>query len=517
MMKKNIWIGCMLAWIIIAGCIDDRGNYDYRLTDEIWPVKISGLEAMDCQVGDQLNLTPTITGTENMENLKYSWFLYTSGVAMSKEDTLSHEKELNWQISREAGSYNLMFEVRDTVRDLFTKKSVSLKVRTFLSTGWFVLETDGTGTDMDMITPEGTTTENLLTTYNSSGRMEGAPRKILYKMDHRHEVENFDGTVEVVKKDAFILTSEKDIRVYDAQNMALLKKREDCFYEMPTPVNPLNRFVNSTTDDHLNNDGQYYILPAGNVGKFGYPLVGPDGTNNYNVHADGVSASQRAFLWDKTSCSFLYASTGSQMVFLSEASGNETNFGPVSKTDKELIHLMYRASEMINYVSKYKAYALWKDGNGKYTIVDLYFDKATYPIVGEYSLPQGNLLSTADIMVTHQNAPKLFFVANGNELWEHNISSNTDLSIRERKVYTFPGGERIACIRHLYITNKYVDEQMDRLVVLTNSADGWKLYGFEFIGGGSEFDMTVTPEEAMIGKGIGEAGYVMRMDNDRAF
>lgn len=58
---------------------------------------------------------------------------------------------------------------------------------------------------------------------------------------------------------------------------------------------------------------------------------------------------------------------------------------------------------------------------------------------------------------------------------------------------------------------------MDRLVVLTNGADGWKLYGFEFIGGGSEFDMTITPEKAMIGKGIGEAGYVMRMDRDKAY
>ena len=58
---------------------------------------------------------------------------------------------------------------------------------------------------------------------------------------------------------------------------------------------------------------------------------------------------------------------------------------------------------------------------------------------------------------------------------------------------------------------------MYRLVVLTNGANGWYLYGFEFINGGGEFDMTVTPEKAMIGQGEGNARYVMRMDNNKTF
>lgn len=58
---------------------------------------------------------------------------------------------------------------------------------------------------------------------------------------------------------------------------------------------------------------------------------------------------------------------------------------------------------------------------------------------------------------------------------------------------------------------------MNRLVVLTNSASGWKLYGFEFINGGGEFDRSVSPEKAMIGKGLGQARYVMRMDNNNSF
>ena len=101
-------------------------------------------------------------------------------------------------------------------------------------------------------------------------------------------------------------------------------------------------------------------------------------------------------------------------------------------------------------------------------------------------------------------------------MYEHIVNSKTDLESRERVVYTFPAGEEIACIRHI-IAEKNVGEPMNRLVVLTNSVNGWKLYGFEFINGGGEFDMTVLPEEAMIGQGEGNARYVMRMDNNRNF
>lgn len=516
-MKKNIGLTCMLAWMFIAGCIDDRGNYDCQQTSDVWPVVISGLESeYDRVIGDQLKLTATVEGAENMENLKYTWFLHVKGLAFSQEDTLSRGKELDWHIAREAGTYNLVFEVRDTVRDLFTKSTVVLRLSTRFSTGWFVLETDGTGTDMDMITPEGTTSENLLTSFGSS-RLEGNPRKLVYKQDHRHEVENADGTVEIVKRDAFILTSERDIRVYDAETIGLLKDRETCFYEMPTPVNPLNRFVNSITDDQLNNNGQFYMTPAGSVGKFGYPLLGPDGTDNYDAHADGLFGGQVAFLWDKISRSFLYATTASEMSFLNGPTAGTTDFGAVTKTDKELIRMLFRSYEYVNKVGIYYAYVLWKDTDGKYTIADMNFNKATYPIVGVYSLPQGNLITGTEMMEAHQKLPKIFFPANGNELWEHSVSSKTELAERERKVYSFPGGEKIACIRHLYVDSKNVNEPMDRLVVLTNSAEGWKLYGFEFIGGGSEFDMTATPGEALIGKGKGEAGYVMRMDRDKAY
>lgn len=165
-----------------------------------------------------------------------------------------------------------MFEVRDTIRNLFVKKTLNLTVGTAYSTGWFVLEDDGMNTDLDVVMLDGKTTENLMVTYGS-GRMEGKARKVVFKDRHPQEVENVDGTVKKEYKKAFTVISEKDMQVYDAQNMSVLKYRNDCFYEMPTPLNPLNIATESVSDE-VNIDGEILFMSTGNIGKFGYPLMG---------------------------------------------------------------------------------------------------------------------------------------------------------------------------------------------------------------------------------------------------
>ena len=278
-MRKYIGICCLLAMAFIAGCIDDRGNYDYIPSSEVFPVEITGLDTnYDCLVGDILRAKPTVTGVEGEKNLKYTWFVYQRGVAFSKEDTLCHTKDLEWLVDCDVNNYYLMFEVRDTVRNLLVKKTLNLTVGTAYSTGWFVLEDDGANTDLDVVMPDGKTTENLMVTYGS-GRMEGKAKKMVFKDRHPQEVENVDGTVKKEYKKAFSVISEKDMRVYDAQNMSVLKYRNDCFYEMPTPLNPLNIATESVSDE-VNIGGKFYLMSTGNIGKFGYPLMGADGTEN---------------------------------------------------------------------------------------------------------------------------------------------------------------------------------------------------------------------------------------------
>lgn len=514
---KNIVKTIALSTILwLAGCIDDRGNYDYIPVDEVFPVRISGLDTtFDCLVGDIVRVEPIVTGIDGEKDLKYTWFVYQRGVAFSKEDTLCHTKNLEWLVDCDVHSYSLLFEVRDTVRDLFVKKTMNLNVATVYSTGWFVLEDDGTDTDVDFMA-KGRTTEDLMTTFGS-GRMEGKALKIDFKDRHPQEVENVDGTVTKEYKKAFTVISEKDMRVYDAQNMSVLKYRDDCFYEMPANLSPLNVATESSSDE-VNVDGKFYLMSTGNIGKFGYPMMGADGTENYRIFKEGILYSQHCYLWDEISRSFVYAYTGnSRFLLLNEAGDGEADYGQVAHTGCEMKHFCFR-----NYAYKYgsipatwTAYALWQNPEGKHEILDLSFVSTNYPIKGKYSLPVGSALSDAEAVEAHQNETKIFF-SKDNKLYEHLVNSRTNLADRERIVYTFPAGEKISCIRHI-IAEKNVEEKMNRLLVLTNDANGWKLYGFEFINDGGEFDMTVLPQQAIIGQGMGNGRYVMRMDNNKTF
>lgn len=515
-MRKYIGIACLWAMALIAGCIDDRGNYDYLPSSEVFPVKITGLDtSYDCLVGDVIRATPVVTGAENERDLKYTWFTYLQTVAYSAEDTLCYTKDLEWLVDAEVNNYYLMLEVRDTVRDLFVKKTWKLRVSTAYSTGWYVLEDDGTDTDVDLVA-DGKTTENLMTTFGS-GRMEGKAVKMVYKDRHPQEVESVDGKVTKEYKKAFTVISERDMRVYDAQNMAVLKYRDDCFYEMPVPLKPLN-LATETSSDELNVDGKFYLMSTGNVGKFGYPLLGVDGTENYRIFGEGILYSQYCYLWDEVSRSFVRAYTNdSKFSRLNEAKDGEANYGAVSNTGCEMKHFRFRSYKYQNRVATWAAYALWVTEAGKYEILDLAFVTTDYPLKGKYSLPDGSGLPSADALEPHQTETKIFF-SKGNRLYEHLVNSNSDLANRERIVYTFPAGEEIACIRHLNTANsKNLNEPMNRLLVLTNSAEGWKFYGFDFINGGGEFDRNVSPEQALIGKGEGNARYVMRMDNNKTF
>lgn len=515
-MKKYIGICCLLVIAFIAGCIDDRGNYDYIPSSEVFPVKITGLDtSYDCLVGDVIRAKPVVTGIEGEKDLKYTWFVYQRSVAYSVEDTLCHTKDLEWLVDRDVNNYYLLFEVRDTVRDLFVNKRLYLTVSTAYSTGWFVLEDNGTNTDVDMVS-DGKTTENLMTTFGS-GRMNGKAIKIDFKDRHPQEVEHVDGTVTKEYKKAFTVISERDMRVYDVQNMAVLKYKDDCFYEMPTSLNPLDVATEASSDE-VNVGGKFYLMSTGNIGKFGYPMMGADGTENYSIFKEGVLYSQHCYLWDEVSQSFVYAYTGnSKFNLLNEAGDGEANYGTVSNTGCEMKRFKFRSYEYKygSIPATWRAYALWLNREGKHEILDLTFISTNYPIKSKYSLPAGSGLPEAGALEVHQTETKMFF-SKGNQLYEHLVNSNTDLASRERVVYSFPAGEEISCIRHL-VAEKNVGEPMNRLVVLTNSANGWKLYGFEFINGGGEFDMTVLPEKAMIGQGEGNARYVMRMDNNRTF
>lgn len=509
-MKYNL-LGMMFLLVVILGaCIDDQGNYDYRAESEVLPAMISGLEdKFTFQSGTTHELTAIVEGVEGVKNLRYMWYIYGG----DKRDTLGYDKKLDFKVNQESGTYYLWFEVRDTVTDICVDKKIEVTVESFLSTAWLIMKATEGKTDVDAVTADGTLKENLLTS-NRQARLGGNPVKIAYVSQHCHEVEKADGKVEKVTKKVFYLISNQELKVFNAENMELLKTTADCFYEIPAVVRPMECNTDGS-DVQLINDGKYHYLSTSgsNIGKFSNTKIGPDGTVGYDLYEGALPASQSAMMWDKKSHSFLYAYVyNTQLGYFNEQTAGKVDFGPVTAMKAELKQLMFRFKEYSDELRRYVSmgYGIMEE-QGSYYIADIIFDgKNTYPLQGYYKLPADCQIAKSNVLGTHQSSSVIFYACH-DELWIHEVNNLPSASQRERKLFTFTG-ETIACIRHIKKEGDF-----DYLAVLTNTTNGWKLYAFPFIGGGNEFDTSVEADDVLVVNGKGEAGYFMRMYSGRAY
>ena len=365
----------LLVLLALASCIDDKGNYDYLPEEEVLPGSISGLEEnYDVLFGETVHFEAKVEGAENRENIRYMWYLYAYPNERTR-DTLGYGLSLDWHVEQSTGTYYLWFEARDTITDVCVNKRADITIGTPLSDAWLIVETTDGMTDLDAITSGGELMEDLVT--GSTGtRLQGNAIKVVYCQQHSNEIENADGTVDVEKYKVFYLLSENEIQIFNAENMELLKKTEDCFYETPETVHPENCFVN-TRDVCLINAGQYYYFSgmSANVGKFPNAVFGVDGAE-YHLHHEVISAGQQYLLWDKISQSFLWANMSDALYTFDDAPEEGGGYGSPTEMNANLLHLLYRSSvyNWDTYSSTYNAYAIDYDGDGRADVWDSFDD-----------------------------------------------------------------------------------------------------------------------------------------------
>ena len=490
----------------LASCIEDKGNYDYLSEEDVLPGKISGLEDnYSVLFGETVHFETKVEGAENKENIRYMWYLYAYPNERTR-DTLGYGLSLDWHVEQATGTYYLWFEARDTITDVCVNKRADITIGTPLSDAWLIVETTDGMTDLDAITSDGELMEDLVTS-STGERLQGNGVKVVYCQRHAHEVENADGTVEVENYKVFYLLSENEMQVFNAENMELLKRTEDCFYEIPETIHPENCFV-SSRDVFLINAGQYYYFSgmSANVGKFPNAVFGIDGAE-YDLHHEAVSAGQQHLLWDKTSQSFLWSSLSDIYVF-DDTPEEGGGYGSLTEMNANLLHLLYRSSvyNWDTYSSTYNAYAIMQENSGDYRLADLAFaGNATYPLKAYDKLPEDCQLLSANIMVAHKTAGAMYFAV-GNQVWMHEVSSRQTAAEREYFVADF-GDEEITYLRH--VNNASIN--MDHLIVLTHDGTNWKMYALPFIGGGAEIDASDNLENYLIGTGQGRAAYCTRL------
>ncbi len=515
-MKYKIFIQWAVALMIGAlafGCIDDQGNYDYITAHQVLPVGISGLqESYSLQFGKTEHLAVTVEGDQNCKNLRYMWYMYKKP-NWAERDTLGYGKTLDYYVDCESGNYQLWFEVRDTVKDVYVSQMAEVAVETQLSNAWLVMKSENGMTDMDAVTADGSVMENLVS-QSLDKRLEGEAVKVAYVQQHSNEVKNPDGTTTVENYKAFYILSEKEMLVFNAENMELLKQSEDCFYEAPAKFDFMDCIANGR-NMNLINAGKYHTLSgnSANVGKFSYSKAGPSNAA-YQLHKENLFAGNYTMVWDCLTQSFLWAGSDSELAHFSAADAGTPDFGSLTGMEVRLKHFL-RAGKtydwnIYNYI--YAGYAIMTDDQGTdYLLSMAYAGKNKYPVKDYKAIPDGCQLGDAEVLCAHLTASSVYFAVH-DAVWVHDINQSQVANERERKLLPFKG-EEITYLRHVSMANL----NLDHLLVITFKDGNWKMYALPFIGGGSEINTGVDVEDYLIGKGKGRAAYCMRLFNNYEF
>lgn len=159
-MKRIILFSLVSLFVLLTGCFDDKGNYDYHDLDEI-TVKFPGNVGTDENIilmgklQEPLDIQPEVTYGEP-QNLKYSWERYTEN---KETEVLSNTKDLKYDkivsdsahITWQVGTYNLKYTVTDTVSHQSLEKLVSLTIRSITPVGVYVLYGDENSSDVGTI------------------------------------------------------------------------------------------------------------------------------------------------------------------------------------------------------------------------------------------------------------------------------------------------------------------------------------------------------------------------------
>jgi hypothetical protein len=234
-MKQVIFSIITLSLFYLSGCMEEKGTYDYR---EINEIVVDSLVAPDgtsvryegsftVQVGDTLVLSPVISQTlhEGESNLTFCWWAYES----TNLDTLSLERNFNWEVNKNPGSYTAVLIVTDTRTGIMTEFDFTLTVVGALTNGVLILsDVDGTA-NVGFLSASRAFEQDLFEKYNDGAHAGTHP--VMIKFSHARNAA-WVRQIYILCKDASggsivsSLTFEKG------------KDYKDYFYITPEVINP---------------------------------------------------------------------------------------------------------------------------------------------------------------------------------------------------------------------------------------------------------------------------------------
>lgn len=272
-MKPIIILLYAVILFMLAGCINDMGNYDYLDPETITPNIVSGVENSYSAISmEKLTIDPVIKGDES--KYEYVWYAFLkTQVTQAVNDTLGTEKKLDYTVIMKPGRYTLVFKVTNKENGTAAYIQSELSVSSFFSQGYYILKYENGRTDVDFIDRNGMLHANILKTVNGED-LAGKPIRAAYEVNqYSYNVVNPDGSkTRIAMQPAYMVCTDEDLAIYEGTSIKLLKKWDEAFLELPAVKKPQGVWANTSGFMLMNNNTVCFVDNNGtNTGEFGYP------------------------------------------------------------------------------------------------------------------------------------------------------------------------------------------------------------------------------------------------------
>lgn len=482
---------------LLSGCIEDNGNYVYQDESDVLPIAITGLDKnMSALKGSTLSLTPTIENMDNPDRYTYEWFIMeyqAEGTAPQRRD-LQKEKDLNWVVNLDPGQWRLNFEVRDPVLDVYRRFEIILSIKASpLASGWYILEDNDEGTEVDYVTKEGEMYPNAL-----GVRVPGEAVTMVYQSArYNHTITDDNGKVTTITGlSAYHVLTTKDIYTFNGKDLTLLKTYKDLFYTTPDKCDPQSVLFASSDLYLMNANKIHYIYGMSpNIGKLSAAVTGL-----YHLYPLIIPYTRsQVLVFDKDSHSFYNA--------------NSMNSTLISIGDKEIENQTYSFTNMpydiqcvgITTSSGYngQSYIVMKHtGEDKNTLMRVTAGVSNADIVSMRDIPAESKMTESNLLAPSFNSDFLYFVF-GQSVYSYKNATGLSMEEKEQAWLTYPEDEKISVIRTVSVSGK------NNLAVITTKDGKWKLYLYSLIG---ESTPELNLEPVVVYEGEGNAKYLMYRD-----
>ncbi len=468
-LDKYLYITLLLLAGVFTSCIDDSDP----VFGERLEITVGNIDSdIRINIGETLTINPSISP----EDKEYDcfWGIANKNNNYSIIDTISRERDLNYTVDLDPGTYTLRFCAKDVETGIFSYTQYNLSVETEMSTGWWVLKSGKNGTDVDLFTSEKLIADIV---YNSIGKgMQGDPVDLAYAPNFFVFDPNTD--TDVNHKSMF-LTSEKDIMVVDYFTGKVLRQYDDMFIDAPAQRN-IQALFKGANDIHLLADGSVYTLPTvsytPHYRQFIIKHSGEYTLSPYRV----ASGWTLPMLYDEATSSFCVVDRGS-----SELLYGKENASPSHRNlDSDLIYMGGRTTSTSGGEEGYAI--LKKKGEESYILAHIDATKSSSDLTSSTAsrhcviMDTKSLANTMGVLSADYRALSqdndIIYYAKDNKVYLCNIGTET-MEEREQTA-SFGAGETITYMEFAKFMQPYNDTSkwFSYLLIGTKDGNNYKLY-----------------------------------------